>query len=190
LGNKGLAVTIMVYALAIYLVSLGDLFVPPLYVTVFLAAYASAYIVAAYFVPRSFLQARGERPDRRELNFVLLGLGFIGGFFLISGGLGPGGVFLAGLLPWPATVALFVPLAGLTAWYLVKHAGRSGNDLVKIAFVLGMTLIFVPIDIGLELTGDVGVLIFTALVVAILVGLRQSRTRPNKIEDRSSNRVP
>lgn len=120
---------------------LGDPFVAPLYVNVFLAAYASAFLVAAYLVPRSFLQAKGERPDRHERNFLLLGLGFMGGFFLISGALSPGSI-VERILPWPFAAALILPLAGFTAWYLVRRAGRSENDSPKIAFVLGMTLIF------------------------------------------------
>lgn len=174
LGNVGLAVTMAVYGLTVSILSLflGDPFVPSLYVTVFLAAYASAFIAAAYLVPRSFLRAKGERPDRRELNFLLLGLGFMGGFFLI-------GAFGPHFLPWPATATLYIPLASLTAWYLVKHVGRFENDLVKIAFVLGMTLVFVPLDIGLELRGDVGVLLFTALILAMIIGL-SARRRPRR----------
>ncbi len=95
------------------------------------------------------------------------------GFFLIGGGLTPLGGLTTLFLPWPATVALFVPFAGLTAWYLVKHAGRSENDLVKIAFVLGMTLIFIPMDIMLEISGDFGVLVYTALIIGLLIWLRQ-----------------
>jgi hypothetical protein len=68
---------------------------------------------------------------------------------------------------------MIVPLAGLTAWYLVRHAGQSENDVVKIDFVLGMTLVFVPIDVALELSGDVGVLVFTAIVIGLLIRLRQ-----------------
>ena len=123
----------------------------------FQSVYAAAFILVAYRVPRSFLQARGERPDRGERTFLLLGLGVMIGFFVIGGGLTPLGGLTTRFLPWPATVALFVPFAGLTAWYLVKHAGRSENDLVKIAFLLGMTLIFIPMDILLEISGDVGV---------------------------------
>jgi hypothetical protein len=177
LGNKGLVIAAVVFVLAIYLVSLGDPFVPPLQTTVFLASYASSFIAAAYLIPRSSLTARGELPDGRERNFILLGIGFMGGFFLISGGLGPGGDLVARILPWPATIALFVPLAGVTAWYLMRHAGRSGNDQVKIAFLLGMMLVFAPIDVVLELGGDVGVLLFTTLIFAGLVGLRQRRKR-------------
>jgi hypothetical protein len=174
LGSLGVAVTMVVYGLTVSLLFLylGDPFVAPLYVNVFLAAYASAFLVAAYLVPRSLLQAKRERPDRRERNFLLLGLGFMGGFFLISGALSPGWI-VERFLPWPVTAALILPLVGITAWYLVRHAGRTENDSAKIAFVLGMTLIFVPIDIIGELGGDFGVLLFTALILAMLILLRR-----------------
>jgi hypothetical protein len=103
----------------------------------------------------------------------------MGGFFLISGGLSPGGG-VSRFVPWPVTAALFLPLAGLTAWYLVRHAGRTQNDLVKISFVLGLTLIFIPLDIALELGGDLGVLIFTALIIGILLRLRQQANASGK----------
>jgi hypothetical protein len=175
LGNRGMAVTGGLYGLTVFLLTffLGDPYVPSLGVDLFLVAYASAFIAAAYLVPRSFLRAKRERPDGRERNFTLLGLGFMGGFFLISGNLAPGGGFVARLLSWPVTALLIFPLAGLTALYLVRHAGHSRNDLVKIDFVLGMTLVFVPIDATLELSGDVGVLVFTALIVGLLIWLRK-----------------
>ena len=175
LGNRGMIVTGGVYGLTVFVLTffLGDPYVPSLGVDFFLVAYASVFIPAAYLVPRSFLQAKGERPDRRERNFFLLGLGFMGGFFLISGNLAPGGGFVAHLLSGPVTAVLVVPLAGFTAWYLAKHAGRSKNDLVKIDFVLGMMLIFIPTDVILEFRGDVGVLAFTALVIGILIRLRR-----------------
>jgi hypothetical protein len=175
LGRVGLPVTLIVYALDVVLLSLwfGDPYHPPPFPIVFLSVYAAALILAAYLVPRSFLQARGERPDRGERTFLLLGLGLMIGFFLIGGGLTPLGGLTMRFLPWPATVALFVPFAGLTVWYMVKHAGRFENDLVKIAFVLGMTLIFIPMDIMLEISGDVGVLAYTGLIIGLLIWLRQ-----------------
>ena len=175
LGNKGTAFTGGLYGLTVFLLTffLGDPYVPSLGVDIFLVAHASAFVAAAYIVPKSFLQAKRARPDRRERNFILLGLGFMGGFFLISGNLAPGGGFVAHLLSWPVTAVMIVPLAGLTAWYLVSHAGQSENDLVKINFVLGMTLIFVPIDVTLEFSGDVGVLVFTATIIGLLIWLRQ-----------------
>ena len=183
LGTLGMGITMIVYGLTVFLLTayLGDPYVIASGVAVFLAAYASAFIVAAYFVPRSFLQAKGERSDRRERNFLLLGLGFIGGFFLIGTGLTPIGALTGHVVPWPVTDALFLPLTGLTAWYLVRHAGRSQNELAKIAFALGMVLIFVPMDIILELGGDVGVLVFTALVIGLLIRLRQRIKQANKL---------
>jgi len=184
LGNLGLVIDIIIYGLTVSSLSLylGDPFRPPLYVTVFLAAYASAFIVAAYLVPRSFLQAKRELSNRRERDFVLLGLAFMGGFFLISGALTPGWI-VERFLPWPITAALILPLAGFTAWYLVRHAGRFENDIAKVDFMLGMILVFVPIDTIAELSGDVGVLLFTTLILAILMILRRrvkrfQRTNP------------
>jgi len=175
LGKVGLAIIMVVYGLTVFMLTayLGDPYVITPWVAIFLAAYSAAFIAAAYLVPRSFLQAKGEYPDRRERNFLLLGLGFLGGFFLIGTGLTPIGTLAGILLPWPVVDALFIPLSGLTAWYLVRHAGRSKNELVKIAFVLGIMLVFVPMDIILELSGDLGVLVFTALVIGLLIRLRQ-----------------
>jgi hypothetical protein len=180
LGNFGITITMAVYGLTVSVLTLylGDPYMLSLGITIFLAVYASAFIIAAYFVPGSFLHARGERPDRRERNFVLLGLGFMVGFFVIPGNLSPGGGLVSHVLTWPVTAALLVPLAGLTAWYLVRHAGRSENDLVKIDFVLGMMLIFVPLSIVRELGGDAGALPFTALILAIMIWLRQQRKHP------------
>lgn len=175
LGGRGTVVTLFIYGLTVFVLTffLGDPYVPSLGVEVFLVVYASAFIAAAFLAPKSFLRARSERPDRRERNFLLLGAGFMGAFFAITGGLTPGGGPVERLLSWQVAAALCVPLAGLTAWYLVKHAGRSGNELVKIDFLLGVILVFVPIDITLEVGGDTGVLLFTGLILAILVGLRR-----------------
>jgi hypothetical protein len=182
LGNGGIVATMVVYGLTVSLLTLrfGDPYVPSLSVIIFLAIYALALIVAAYLVPRSFMQAIGERPDRPERNFLLLGFGFMGGFFLISGSLAPGWI-VERFLPWPVVAALILPLASLTAWYLVKHAGRSENDIVKIDFVLGMILVFVPIDVLAELGGDVGVLIFTALIIAMIIRIRQRFKRAGRL---------
>jgi hypothetical protein len=182
LGIPGLAITMLVYAVDVVLLSLwfGDLYHPSLFPILFLSVYAAAFILASYRVPRSFLQARGERPDRGERTFLLLGLVVMIGFFLIGGGLTQLGGLTTRFLPWPATVALFVPFTGLAAWYLVKHAGRSENDLVKIAFVLGMMIIFIPIDIMLEISGDIGVLAYTALIMGLLFRLRQGAKQANK----------
>jgi len=113
LGNPGLAITMLVYAVDVVLLSLwlGDPYHPSLFPILFLSVYAAAFILAAYRLPRSFLRARGERPDRGERTFLLLGLGVMIGFFLIGGGLPPLGGLTTRFLPWPATVALFVPVS-------------------------------------------------------------------------------
>lgn len=164
-GNIGLAIAILVYAVAVALISTSDPFMPSLSVILFLSLYALAFIVAAYYAPGSFLQARENRPDRSELTFVLLGIFFMAGFFLI--------VTFGHLFPWPVQAVLFLPLALVTGRYLARHAGRAGNSIVKIDFILGMVLVFVPLDIINELAGDVGVLFYTTFVVALVVWIRQ-----------------
>jgi hypothetical protein len=180
-SGKGLAVTTLVYVLAVFLVSHGDPYVIPPLLDVFLAVYASAFVVAAYLVPKSFFTAEGERPDRSERRFVLLGVGFLGGFFLID-------VLGSHFLPWPAAAALFVPLVVLTAWYLVRHAGRFGNEIVKVDFILGMVFVFVPIDVIQELNGDIGVLVYTGLVLILVIWVR--RRIPRGLAATSPEREP
>ncbi len=176
LGNVGVGITMVAYGLAIVLLSSSEPFTLPIAVTVFLAGLALAFIMAAYFVRGPLLQARGERPDRPELRFILAGAGMMGAFFLnITLG--------SHFLPWPVSAALFPPLAALPAWYMVKHAGRTENDRPKVAFALGMALVFVPLDILGELGGNVGVLAFTAFTLALLVWLRR-RTPPIHLEPR------
>src|SRR6266849_9955663 len=77
LGKLGLPVTLVVYGLDVLLLSIwfGDPYHPPPFPIVFLSVYAAALILAAYLVPRSFLQAKGERPNGGERTFLLLGLG-------------------------------------------------------------------------------------------------------------------
>jgi len=170
LGRVGLSLTAAAYGLTVFLISRADPFTPALPVTLFLSALAIAYILVAYIIPRNFLKAGGQYPDRRERTFALLGGGFMGGFYLII-------VFGPHLLPWPATVALYLPLAALPLMYLVKHAGRTHNAGVKVSFAIGMVLVFVPIDIANELSGDVGVIAFTAFTVGLLLWIRQRLRR-------------
>jgi hypothetical protein len=166
-GKIGLSVVMFAYGLTLLTLSLwlGNPYVPPIFTTIFLAFYALAFIMAAYFFSPSFFRSRRDLPDTGELSFVLLGLGFLGGFFLIS--------IFGRLITWPLQAFLFLPLAFLTARFLVTHAGREGNEIAKIAFILGMFLVFVPIDISLELGGDTGVLVFTGIMIGLALFLRK-----------------
>jgi hypothetical protein len=166
-GRKGVTAAFLAYALTVILVQPSDPYVISVPVGLFLLIYGGAFVFAAYRSPKGFLQAKGERPDRSERRFLFLGLGFMSGFFLID-------FFVPLLLPWPATVVLFVPLVALTAKYLVNHAGKSGNDIVKVDFVLGMVMVFVPVDVGEEFfTGNVGVLFYTGLILLTLLMVRR-----------------
>ena len=170
-GNRGLVLTMVTYGfVTAFLVPFGDPYVPSMWVYLFLAAYALAFVAAAFLAPKEFLRAKLEAPDRSGRRFVLLGLGFLANFFLVD----TVGIHL---LPWQLTAALFVPLAAMTALYLVEHAGRSGNEIVKVSFVLGMLLVFVPIDVLVELGGDVGVLAYTALILVLVLGIRRRIVR-------------
>jgi hypothetical protein len=173
-GKLGFGIVMFAYGFTVTILSLwlGNPYVPSIFATVFLSAYALTFITAAYFAPNSFLQAKTELRNKTEINFVLLGLGFLGSFFLLS-------VFGHPLLPWPLQSLLFLPPALLTALFLVRHAGKKGNEIVKIDFILGMFLVFVPIDILLELQGDTGVLAFTAMMLALALSLRWLVLRRN-----------
>jgi len=49
---------------------------------------------------------------------------------------------------------------------------RQGNDIVKIDFVLGMLIVFVPLDVIQEFNGDVGVLVYTGFILFLVLRLR------------------
>jgi hypothetical protein len=166
-GKFGFATAMFAYGLTVLVLSLwlGNPYVPPIFTSVFLGAYALAFVIAAYFVPNSFLRAKEDLPNGGELIFVLLGIGFLGGFFLIS--------TFGRLLPWPLQAFLFLPVAFLTGQFLVRHAGKDRNDIVKVDFIIGMFLVFIPIDTILELRGDTGVLLFTGLMLAFVLLLRR-----------------
>ena len=173
-GRKGVIAAFLVYAFTVILVEPSDPYVISVPVGLFLLAYGGAFVVAAYRSPKEFLQAVGERPDRSERRFLVLGVGFMTGFFLID-------VFGPLLLSWPVTMVLFVPLVALTSKYLVNHAGKSGNDIVKVDFVLGMVMVFVPIDVAEELfSGNAGVLFYTGLILFALLTVRRRILRQGR----------
>ena len=177
-GNTGLAISMVIFTVTVALISRADPFMPSIPVILFLSVYAGAFIIAGFFVRSSFLQAKNERPDRSERKFVLLGIGFMSGFFL--------DFTIGHLLPWPLQALLFLPLAILTARYLVAHAGRIGNSIVKIDFILGCLLVFIPLDFINELAGDIGVLFYTIFVVALAFRTRQRVLLSSKVETLAS----
>jgi hypothetical protein len=183
LGKLGFGSVLFAYSIIVVLLSLtplGNPYKPPISTTIFLSAYAIAFILAAYFSPKYFLAARGRQRNWSELKFVLLGLGFLGSFFVID--------VVGHLLLWPLQAFLFFPLTILVAYYLTKHACRNGNnDLVKIDFILGTILVFIPIDILLELGGDEGVLLFTGFVVVFVILLRRKILRAQKLQGNASS---
>ena len=174
-GTKWVVVAFAAYALTVIAVSPIDPYVITGPVLLFLLLYAGVFVVAARRIPNDFFRPQGEMPDKSERRYILLGVGFMTGFFLIDG---LGHVFF----PWPITTLLFVPLVALTARYLLKHAGRSGNDIVKADFVLGLILVFVPIDFAEEFfSGNVGVLVYTGLILWTLLTVRRRILRRGSV---------
>lgn len=55
----------------------------------------------------------------------------------------------------------------------IQECGKIGNDIVKIDFILGMFIVFVPIDITLEIQGDTGVLAFAISMLAFALLIRR-----------------
>jgi len=164
-GKIGLGIAIFVFAASAVLISRGDAYSPSFPVFLFLAVFGLAETISAYLVPSDLLRSRVEVPDRSESRFLAAGLAFVGGI-LIASTIGP-------LVP----VVLDVALVGLVAFsplfYLVRHAGRYGNEPAKIAFGLGMVAAFAPGDLIMEFSGDAGVLVFTAFGLGLLLYLRR-----------------
>jgi hypothetical protein len=171
LGDSGLALTVVIFTLdSLFLIAVaGPHYFPPLPL-LFIAAVGFVYVVAAYLVPRDLLTSIRERPDRPERFYWGIGAGFFAGFFLLSN-LGPH------LLPAAATVVLFLGLGAFCLWLVRRHAGNSQNEVAKVALVLGLVSVLVPMDVLLEIGGDVGVLVVTALTVILLLYLRRKWLR-------------
>jgi len=178
-GVKGLALVAVVFALdSLFLIAVaGPHYFPPL-PFLFIAGVGTAYVVVAYLVPRDLLTSARDRPDRSEQFYWGLGLGFFAGFFLLSN-LGPRA------LPAAATVALFLGLGAVCLYLVQRHAGTSHNEIAKVAVVLGLVSVLVPMDVLLEIGGDVGVLVVTALTIGLLLLLRRKWLRDAERETSS-----
>lgn len=68
------------------------------------------------------------------------------GGFLSQAALGGAGV------PFPIVIADWIGLALLATWWLEANLGSHGNDLHKLALVVGLQSMFIAWEIGLELT--------------------------------------
>ena len=169
-GSAGLAIALPIFALdSLFLIFVaGPHYFPPLPL-LFITGVGAAYVVAAYLVPKDLIVSTCAHPDRSERFFVGLGVGFFAGFFLLSD-FGP-------RMPAAATASLFVGLAAACLLLWIRHVGLARNEVAKVDLMLGLMIVIVPMDVVLEIGGDVGVLVLTAFVVGLLLYLRRSWAR-------------
>lgn len=166
LGDAGLALAVVIFTLdSLFLIAVaGPHYFPPLPL-LFIAGVGAVYVVVAYLVPRDLLTSPHDRPDRTERFFWGIGAGFFTGFFLLSD-LGPR------LLPAFATLGLFLVLGALCLRLVQRHAGNGHNEVIKVALMLGLLSVIAPMDVLLEISGDVGVLVVTGITIGLLLYLR------------------
>lgn len=133
----------------------------------FLGAVAVVFVVLGRRLPDGFLASwmRSPLPTARPRTFVLAAFAWLLSFLA---------VFTIGghLVPWPAVVIAYFLLAAAALFYLLTtRAGWRENRAQQVGFVGGLAAGFVAWDVFLELRGDVGVLAFTGVLVAIVVWL-------------------
>jgi hypothetical protein len=150
-------------------------YVPSGGVVAFLLGAIAALVVLFFAFPPERLSARASAPTARPRQFGLVGGAFV---FTLYG--------LALFTPFwrapPVGIVLgMLVAAGLTLGYLVQRAGRSGNELQKVAFAAGLLAFWVPWDIALDLLGDVGVIVVPVVLYYLLYRLyrRYRVVRPN-----------
>jgi hypothetical protein len=170
LGGAGLAIALPVLALdSLFLIFVAGPHYFPLLPLVFIAGVAGAYVVAAYLIPKNLIASTLAKPDRPERFFVGLGVGFFAGFFLLS--------WFGPRLSAPLTLCLFVGLAAVCLHLWVRHVGVARNEVAKTDLMLGLMCVIVPMDVSLEIGGDVGVLVLTSFAVGLLLYLRRKWLR-------------
>jgi hypothetical protein len=167
-GNAGLAGAFVALGLASTTMAIAEPYIPSWPVIAFFAALSLTYVVVAYLVPRDLLSSKSLRPDCPEWMFFVVGASFVAEVFLLI--IGPHS------LPAAVLVGFFCASALLFLYLLVRYTGRDHNEVRKIDFCLGMVGFMVPIDIIATLTGDLGVLVVTALALALLLYLRKMWT--------------
>jgi hypothetical protein len=169
LGNAGLAGGMFVLGLAATTMALAEPFVPSVGVIAFFVGLSAAYIIAAHLVHRDLFSTPFVRWKVPEWGFFAAGAAFVGEVYLLI--VGPH------LLSAAGTAAQFLVVASLILWIVVRGAGRTRNELRKIDFALGMIAVLAPIDLIEEVSGDVGVLAFSAFALGLLLYLRSKWLR-------------
>lgn len=134
---------------------------------VFVSTLAIALIFAAWRLPDGFLSSlmRSPRPTARPRTFCLVGFGWLLSLLV---------VYQLGshLVPWAGILVLFfLGAAAAVIYFLLTRTGWRENRPQQVAFAGGFAAAFLAWDVLLEVLGDVGVLAFTALLLALVVWL-------------------
>jgi hypothetical protein len=133
----------------------------------FVSLLAVAFIVIGRYLPDGFLSSwmKSPTPASPPRTFFVVGFLWVVAFFAVW-------VLGTHLIPYAAVPALLFPVIGLSVLYvLVTRMGWRENRRHQVAYAGGFAAAFFVWDVLLELSGDVGVLAFSALLVAIVVWL-------------------
>jgi hypothetical protein len=168
-GDLGLAGAIFFCALAATTMALAEPYVPGWPVIAFFVGLGFGYGLAAYLVPRDLLSSTAPHPACSEAVFFGIGVAFVAEVYTLLT-FGPGRIPPAGL------IGGFLASAIAFLYLLTRFTGQVATEVRKVDFALGMVAFLVPIDVTEELSGDVGVLAFTALTLGLLVYLRRTWT--------------
>jgi hypothetical protein len=124
-------------------------------------------VLAAWKVPREWLQPRTGLPRISPRNALLLGAIFVWGFFLIFWG-------TPGPLKDPfLTVALGWAFSAVMLWALRASIGRSGNEAQVAYFSIGLLTFLLADAVLEEILGDL--FVFLAVALALLLIFRVHR---------------
>jgi hypothetical protein len=105
-----------------------------------------ALVLAARRAPYHLFLRPPDVPRHRPLLFALIGFGFMAGAFLSEAFLG------AAAVPFLLIIAAWIGLAVIATRWLEANLGVRGNDLHKLALVVGLQSMFVAFEVGLEVT--------------------------------------
>lgn len=144
---------------------------PPAQDVLLVVGMVTALALVAWRVPAEWSRFSTSQPIVSPLVVGVIGLVFSGALLLL-GGLAPH------LIPWPVILILAIFAESLGCMFLLR--ARMGNEKHlrhEILFVAGALVPYLFIGVALEVQGDVGVLLFTALPWIFLAEIWRRSTR-------------
>lgn len=124
-------------------------------------------VIVAWRLPKNFLASmmRSPVPTATPLQFGGVAFGWLLSLlFVVTIG--------SHLIPWAwVTVLLLLATGATILTFLVTRSGWRENRRQQVGFAGGLAVAFLVWDVFLELTGDFGVLAFTATLLAIVAWL-------------------